>query len=186
MGAIETRLDGGVYELTLNRPQVENAIDGEMLDGIVAMLDEVERRDEIQGVLVRGAGASFCTGLDPREAGTKAFYPSPKERPYISDILVAQWSRYRIWRRLMELPKPLVTAVRGRALGEGALLVMLADLSIAAEGAVFGDPAIRMGMASANPLWMWLVGPRRAREIYFGRYIDAHTAERWGLISRVV
>jgi enoyl-CoA hydratase/carnithine racemase len=63
---------------------------------------------------------------------------------------------------------------------------MLADLCVATEDAVFGDPAIRMGMASANPLWLWHVGPRRAREIYFGRLIDARTALRWGLISRVV
>jgi enoyl-CoA hydratase/carnithine racemase len=186
MSVIETSLNDGMYEVTLNRPEVENAINTEMLDALAAVLDEVEQREDIHGVLLRGAGDSFCVGMDPRDAGTRAFYPSPSDRPYMSDIFINQWSRWRVWRRFSETPKPVVVAIHGRALGEGALMAMAADLSIAAEDAVFGDPAIRMGMASANPLWLWSVGPRRSREILFGRYIDAQTAARWGLITRVV
>jgi enoyl-CoA hydratase/carnithine racemase len=186
MSVIETGLRDGMYEVTLNRPEIENAINAEMLDALTAVMEAVEGQEEIRGVLLRGAGNSFCVGLDPREAGTRAFYPSSKQREYVSKIFTDQWSRWRVWRRFAELPKPVVAAIHGRALGEGALLAMLANLSIAAEHAVFGDPSIRMGMASANPLWLWAVGPRRARDILFGRYIDASTAQRWGLITRVV
>ena len=185
MAVIETSLHDGMYDVLLNRPDVENAVNSEMLDALDAVLDEVEHNDEVHGMLLRGAGASFCAGLDPREAGTRAFYPAPKERAYLSQIFSEQWSRWRVWRRFAELPKPVVAAVQGRALGEGALLAMAADWTVAAEDAVFGDPAIRMGMASANPLWLWTVGPRRAREILFGRFIDARTALRWGMIMRV-
>jgi enoyl-CoA hydratase/carnithine racemase len=186
MSVIVTSLEDGVLDVLLDRPEVENAIDAEMLEGIARLVDEIEGSPAVHGVLLHGAGRSFCTGLDPRAAGGLAFYPSSKERPYVGDILSAQWQRGLVWRRLVQLSKPLVTAVQGRALGEGALLVMVSSLSFAAPDAEFGDPAIRMGMTSANPLWLWHVGPRHAREIYFGRSIDAQTAHRWGLISSVV
>ena len=84
MAVIETNLSSGMYEVVLNRPEFENAVDEEMLDTLAAQVDEIEGRDEIRGVLIRGAGASFCAGLDPREAGSRAFYPVPAEREYLS------------------------------------------------------------------------------------------------------
>ncbi|MGD9712772.1 MAG: enoyl-CoA hydratase/isomerase family protein [Thermomicrobiales bacterium] len=186
MAAIEVNFSSGICDVLLNRPEVENAINEDMLNVLAATVEEIEQRDDIRGVLIRGAGSSFCTGIDPREAGTGAFFPVPMDREYLSRLFADHWSRWRVWRRFAELSKPLVTAVHGRALGEGALFAMVSSWCVASEDAVFGDPSIRMGMASANPLWLWAVGPRRAREILFGRYIDATTAMRWGLVTRVV
>ena len=183
---IQTELHDGTYVITLNRPEVENAMNGEMLEAFDAAIEEARTREEVLVVLVRGAGDSFSTGLDPRERGTLAFNPAPQDRPYMSDIFVDQWRRSEIWSRFSGLPKPKVAAVHGQCLGDAAMLVMLCNTSIASEDAIFGDPAIRMCLASANPLWMWTLGPRRAREVYFGRYLTGTTAQRWGLVTRVV
>jgi enoyl-CoA hydratase/carnithine racemase len=185
MASVEAALLSGVYEITLNRPEVENAISADLFDALAALADEIERRDDVRGALILGAGASFCSGADPREAGTRAFYAPPANREFLSRLFADHWERWRLWRRFAELSKPMITAVRGRALGEGALLAMVSSWCVATPDAVFGDPAIRMGMASANPLWLWAVGPRRAREILFGKYIDGTTALQWGLVSQI-
>jgi len=123
MSAIVTSLEDGVLDVLLNRPEVENAIDAEMLDELTRLVDEIEVSPEVDGVLLHGSGRSFCTGLDPRAAGSRAFYQSSKERPY-----VAISSRPSAARTPVAAAGPalqaMVSAVQGRALGEGAFLVM--------------------------------------------------------------
>lgn len=183
---ILTEVQDGTCTITLNRPEVENAMNTEMLEAFDAAVAEAGEREDVLVLLIRGAGDSFSTGLDPRDRGTLAFNPAPADRPYMSDIFVDNWRRSEIWGRFSDLPKPKIATIQGKCLGDAAMLAMLCSTTIASEDAIFGDPAIRMGLSSANPLWMWTLGPRRARDVYFGRYLRADTAREWGLLTRVV
>lgn len=94
-----------------------------------------------------------------------------------------------MWRlqRLFYYPKNLLAQVHGYCLGLGCDIMMMCHFAIAAEDAVFGDPSVRMGYATANPLWTWRVGPKKARELLLtGRYVDAREALRIGLVTMVV
>ena len=173
-------VDGGIVALvTLNRPEVRNAINLEMIQDLDAMLDVVGDDPHVRAIVLTGAGdKAFAAGADIAEL---------KERG-TEDAL--RKINAALFRRLEEQPIPAIAAVRGYALGGGCELAMACDLRVAAEDAKFGQPEVGLGIiagAGAIQRLPRLVGLGRAKELLFtGRVIDAAEAERIGLVNQVV
>ncbi len=168
---------GTTLVLSLNRPQRRNAIDRAMVDALHAALDDLESA-ETRAIVLTAVGPTFASGADIAEL---------RERTR-KDALAAINSG--LFRRIELVPVPTIAAVRGHALGGGCELAMACDLRVAGEGALFGQPEVKLGIiagAGGGYRLRELVGLGRARELLFtGRLVRASEAERIGLVERVV
>ncbi len=177
-----TALEGGVFTLTLNRPDKRNALDSALIDGLHAALDRAGLDAEVRVVVLRGAGKDFCAGADLEELLDSALRT-------MDDNERAALRLGRLFIRMRELPKPVVAVVQGRALAGGAGLATGCDLVMAAAGAQFGYPEIQRGFVPAMVMTMLrrLVGERQAFDLVAtGRLLTAADALQLGMVSRVV
>lgn len=171
----------GIASLTLNRPRVLNALNLAMRDALWEALDAVVHDPDVGVVILRGAGdRAFSAGADLNDFGTAPSLDSSRRARIERDL----------WSRLYTLEKPTIAVVHGYALGAGCELALLCDLRIAAEDARFGLPEVGLGYvpsAGGSQTLPRLVGPSRAAEmILAGEQIDAHRAQDYGLVERVV
>lgn len=170
--------DGAVGTITINRPEKLNAMTPAMADTLVAAVENFNDDNEIRCVILTGAGErAFCAGSDIRVLDD---YETPwdfRNRPDYCDAIRA-------------LRKPSIAAVNGYAFGGGLETAMACDIRLAAENASFSAPEIKLGWIGGGGMAVNLahaVGPSNAAlMIMTGDPIDASTAERWGLVSRVV
>lgn len=168
----------GIRTLTLNRPDKLNALSSGLVDALSAALAEAAGDDGVRVVIIAGAGRSFCAGYDLEEA-------APED-----DVAVARGLRSSL-DRLLEIydqPQPVIARVQGHCLAGGCDLMMMCDLVVASEDAVFGQPEIRFGSAIVANVMPWLIGARRAKELVLTGFdgLDAATALQYGLVNRVV
>jgi enoyl-CoA hydratase/carnithine racemase len=169
-----------VSTITLNRPRALNAINRSMKTEFLEAFDRAEADPEVSVVVLRGAGRSFCAGVDLKQAATDPW-----------DHSVAGWRWHltgclAMCLRMWTLTKPVIAAVRGHALGSGCDLALSADLTIAASDATFGEPEIRGTSGPPGLMMPWVVGLKRAKELLlFGDSVDAAEAERLGIANRV-
>ncbi|MGM7668058.1 enoyl-CoA hydratase/isomerase family protein [Microbacterium sp. A93] len=182
MSSFETVLlsvDGPTATLTLNRPQAANALSRQLLREAVEAVDEVAANDDVRVLIVTGAGdRTFCGGADLRDMADmtrgKKFHNHGR---IITDVID-------------DLPKPVIAAINGAALGGGCELSIAADFRIMADTAVIGTTEILFGQlpgAGGTVRLPRLIGPARAKEmLYLGRKLDAETALRYGLVNEVV
>jgi enoyl-CoA hydratase len=172
---VERSAETGVATITLNRPDVLNALSFALMGELTATFEELGRDDATGAVVLTGAGRGFCAGLDLTELGT------PGDGPV------------EIKTRLMEaihaFPVPIIAAINGLAVTGGLELALACDILLASSAARFADTHTRVGLI---PRWGMtqhlprLIGYSRARELSFsGAFLDAHTAERWGLVNHV-
>lgn len=169
--------------LTLNRPDKLNALSGEMMEVLTAIIERLAEAKEVRCVVVTGAGRGFCSGGDI--ASMASGEALPNENPAARLRRLEETSRL-----LHEMPKPTIAQVNGPAAGAGLSIALACDMRIAGESARFGTAFVRVGFSGDfGGTWMLqrLVGPAKARELYFtGDLIDAPEAERIGLVNRVV
>ncbi|KUG52616.1 enoyl-CoA hydratase [Kocuria rosea subsp. polaris] len=178
-GTVTAELRGRVAVVTVNRPEVRNALNFGVLDGIEAALDAFERREDVGAVVFTGAGEkSFVAGADISQLVGYT----------LRDGLRARMQR--LYDRVQDLELPTIAAVNGFALGGGNELAMSCDIRIAAGNARFGLPETNLGIlpgAGGTQRLSRLVGLGRAQEmILTGRIIDAEEALRIGLVTSVV
>lgn len=166
----------GCVLLTLNRPERRNALSMELRLELVATLRELARDDDIRALVLTGAGPGFCAGLDLGELSERGLSGSQLDNnPALA---------------LAEFPCPVIGAVNGVAVTGGLELALACDILLASTQARFADTHGRVGVL---PGWGMsqklprLIGMGRAKEMAFsGNFIDAATAERWGLVNRVL
>lgn len=185
--SIRFECDGAVAILTIERPEVHNALDFETSDALVAAWLRFRDDDELRVAILTGAGErSFCAGADLRGVGEFYSKLTSAERLRRSEQLPGLGG---ITRNLA-IDKPTVAAVNGHCLAGGLELALACDLRIASENATFGLPEVTRGIvpgAGGTQRLPRLVGPERALDLILtGRRIDAREAERIGLVSRVV
>jgi enoyl-CoA hydratase/carnithine racemase len=163
--------------LVLNRPAKLNAISAELRDALVDAVAEATADDRVRVIAIAGAGRAFCAGYDLSEA-------APTSAWAWRDVLARDVAgTLAVW----SCPKPVIAQVHGYALAGGLELAMACDLIVAAEDARLGEPEIRFGSAPVTLLMPFLIGQKRTRELLLtGDLIDAATAERIGLVNRVV
>jgi 2-(1,2-epoxy-1,2-dihydrophenyl)acetyl-CoA isomerase len=176
---VETALDGAVMTITLNRPDVLNAFNAAMHEGLAAALKEA-RRPEVRAVVLTGAGRGFCVGQDLNE-----FRESTGD---IADRL--RGSYHPNVRAIRALEKPVIAAINGPAAGAGLSIACVCDLRIAADSATFVPAFIGIGLVpdSGGTLFITrLLGQARAFEwMTSNRKLTAAEAHAWGLVSEVV
>jgi enoyl-CoA hydratase/carnithine racemase len=181
MPAILYEVRDGVARVTLNRPEVLNAINLQMRDDLWSALDAIEADDEAGVVVFRGAGdRAFSAGADISEFGTAPSYTEARRARLERDL----------WGRLAHFDKPLIAAVHGYALGAGCELSLLCDFRIVSEDARFGLPETHLGYvptAGGSQTLPRTIGRGRALDmILSAEPIDAATALAYGLVHRVV
>ncbi len=169
---------GKVGVITLNRPKALNALNAQLIDELNHALDQFEADSAIGCIVLTGSEKAFAAGADIKEM-VDLSYP----QIYLDDL-------FRESDRVAARRKPIVAAVAGFALGGGCELALMCDFILAAENARFGQPEINLGVLPGMGGTQRLtraVGKAKAMEMCLtGRLIDAHEAERAGLVARVV
>lgn len=182
------KIEGAVATITLNRPEKLNAINDAMFRELLAALDEVRQERDSLVVVIKGAGRAFSAGQDLSGVGTdEVMPPNPRSKGYLYNMFATDMQNQRRWQTIFEFPKITVAQVHGYCLGAGLDLAMSCRAIIATEDAVLGDPSVRMGLASPNPLWTYRIGLKKAKELLLtGKYVDGKEAERIGLVMKAV
>jgi methylglutaconyl-CoA hydratase len=174
---IQYAAEGAIARITLNRPEKRNALSTEMLVAVREALQRAADDSTVRLLLIQGAGVDFCAGLDLSEVLNPA-----------EDSLVSARRLGELYIAMRRHPKPIVAAVKGRALGGGAGLATACDLILAAESAQIGYPEVNIGFIPAIVTTMLrrAVGERQAFELAVGgEPIRAQQAQAIGLINRV-
>lgn len=177
---------GPVRRLTLNRPEVLNALSSELVDALTLALRSGAADDKVRVVVIAGAGRAFCAGYDLKEeADHDRARAAPKEVAAWRDELAADVDRML---ELFDLSKPVIAQVHGYCLAGGCDLMMMCDIAVASDDALFGEPEIRFGSGVVTMVMPWLVGARKAKELLLtgADRIEAAEALRIGLVNRVV
>jgi enoyl-CoA hydratase/carnithine racemase len=187
-------LRGHVGWLTMNRPERRNALSWDMMLELRDFFGSLDDNLDVRVVVLRGAGPDFCAGLDLKstpgfEGGMGSDAPVPgRMRPR---GFMIQRKAGDIVIRMRYAPQPIICAVRGYAYGGGCGLAMAGDIRLASETAKFNVGTVRVGFSAGDMGMSYfmprLVGMSRAALYMFtGRFIDAATGERIGLVSQVV
>lgn len=181
-------IKGKIATITLNRPEKLNAINDAMLREFEAALDDVRRDPDSLVLIIKGAGRAFSVGQDLSGVGTdEVMPPDPRRKAYLSDMFVTAMHNNFRWQSIFDFHKHSIAQVHGYCLAAGLDLAMSCRAIIATEDAVFGDPSIRMGISSPNPLWTYRVGLKKTKELLLtGKYIDGKEAEKIGMIMKAV
>src|SRR5438094_4636540 len=179
---VRYEVEDGLAWITIDRSDRLNAFRARTVDELIACFKRAWASADVGVVCLTGAGErAFCTGGDQKQRAETGDYG-----PSASGLFEVE----NLHRAIREIPKPVIAAVNGYAIGGGHVLHVLRDLTIAADNARFGQTGPRVGSFDAGFGTAYLarvVGEKRAREIWFlCRQYDAETAERWGLVNRVV
>jgi len=176
--AVQWQTEGPIGIATLNEPSRMNALSRTIREGLTAVWDEYEQRDDLRVLIITGSGRAFCAGGDLAAMPTNI----PDAKRFLRDVI--NWLA-----RPEQLAKPVISAVNGLALGGGCELAIASDLVIASERAEFGVPEALVGLAPGFAILRLhrIVGPAVAKEMVFtGRRLDAAEAQRLGLVNKVV
>jgi 2-(1,2-epoxy-1,2-dihydrophenyl)acetyl-CoA isomerase len=178
---------GAVARITLNRPEMLNAINHEVGVQLFDAFQRCEDDPQVRVIVLAGAGRAFCSGdelgrpRDPDEA------ESLERRGQIGHYMAGPGRWTNTVRLMRSLPQPIITRIQGYAFGAGLNLALAADFRIAAEDAQLATPYVRRGMPTGTNLLQQFVGLGKAVEMTFlGDPIDATEALRLGLVTRVV
>lgn len=174
---VRVERDGPVAIVTLNRPDALNALSRALRAEIVRVFGELAGDDSVRAAVLTGEGRAFTAGVDLKEAGETGF------------ALGADGGSIDLNEGLAAFPWPIIGAINGFAITGGFELALMCDVLLASENAKFADTHARVGIM---PGWglsqklSRLIGTSRAKELSFtGNFLDAETAERWGLVNRV-
>ena len=173
--------DAAVATITLNRPDKRNAISYELIDELLAALDEIAHSSAL-ALILTGAGKAFCSGMDLDNL--KALVGrSPEQNLKDSETMA------HLFRSLYDFPRPTIAAVNGAAIAGGCGLATLCDFTLAVPEAKFGYTEVRIGFVPAivSTFLLRQVGEKHARDLLLtGRIIAAEEAHRIGLINEIV
>ena len=172
--------DGAVAVLTLNRAKQLNALSVALRTQIVKTVREISAADDVRAIVLTGSGRAFSAGVDLKEAGQKGFSLGVGSQASSDMDLAAAFAA---------CPWPVIGAINGFAITGGFELALMCDVLLASSEAKFADTHSRVGLM---PVWGLsqklprIIGASRAKELSLtGNYLDAETAERWGLVNRV-
>jgi enoyl-CoA hydratase/carnithine racemase len=177
------RVDAHVASITLNRPERRNAFTLPMVDAWADALGDAHRDEQVNAVVVTGAGGSFCSGVDLDElARDSARIPLDDKRMLTEHV-------HRVARTLEEMDKPVVAAVDGVAVGAGMDMALMCDYRIASPQARFSEGYVRLGLVPGDGgCWLLprLVGTSRAlRLLWTGEFVNAQEACTLGIVDEI-
>ncbi len=168
-----------IAKITLNRPEVLNAMNTTLREEFCLALDDIEKDKEIDVFILTGAGRAFCAGMDLKEV----LGPGQSHR-------ATSQARIGIFGKLRNLSMPTICAVNGHAITGGVELAISCDIIVASENATFGDTHTRAGLVAGggvSQILPRLIGANKAKELTFtGNFVSAQEALQFGLVNRVV
>lgn len=179
---ILTTIENGIMIITLNRPEKKNAFNDEMINLWVNALEEAQQNDDVNVIVITGAGDAFCSGGDV--GGMKSGNPTPLE------------NKNKLWKNIQRVPKtlrsmdkPVIVAINGVAVGAGLDMALMADMRTMADTARMSEGYVKVGLVPGNGGAYYLprlVGEAKAYELLWtGRFIDSHEALQLGLVNHV-
>jgi enoyl-CoA hydratase/carnithine racemase len=171
--------EGPVAVITLNRPERRNALSLGLMRELIAAFDRIGRDREVRAIILAAAGKVFCAGHDLSEMTGRDINSYREIFDVCSELML----------KIQAIPQPVIAEVQGVATAAGCQLVAACDLAIAAEGAWFATPGVKIGLFCTTPMVALTraVGRKRAlRMLLTGEQVDARTAAEWGLINDVV
>ena len=176
---VRLEVAGGVGTIRLDRPPV-NAMNALMQDQLHAVAIDAAARDDVRAVVIYGGPRSFAAGADVKEMAAMTH----------ADMVARALPLQAAFTAVAQIPKPVVAAITGYALGGGCELALTADVRFCADAAKLGQPEILLGVvpgAGGTQRLARLVGPARAKDLVFtGRMVDAGEAYRIGLVDKVL
>lgn len=181
METLVVEQNNGVLEVTLNRPQVRNAMNDQMWDELLELFRRAAIDNSVRTLVISGAGGAFCSGADLSGGGGGALNSQPLvHMRHIGDVVLA----------LHRLPMPTIAKVGGVAAGAGCNLALGCDLIVASEDARFSEIFARRGLSlDFGGSWLLprLIGLHKAKELaFFAEVISAQEAKDLGIVNRVV
>ena len=171
----------GIATITLNRPEIHNAFNDELIIGLTKCFTEMENEDEVKIVILTGNGKSFCAGADLNWMKKMVDY---SEEENIEDSM----NLANLFHEINTFPKPVIGKVNGAALGGGSGLVAVCDHVIAHEDSLFGFTETRLGLVPAviSPFVLRKIGESHGRTLFLsGKRFDAKKALEIGLVHQV-
>lgn len=176
----------GYATITINRPEVLNAVNRAVTIALLEAFDQAEADDEVRAVILTGAGRAFSAGGDITESSARILADAATEqRP--SDAAGDDLGPGSVHMKIWGLSKPVIAAVRGYAIGQACELAGVCDLTVAADDARFGEIQIRHGYGPPFLITPFITSLKRAKEILLlGEMMDAQEAKAIGLVNRVV
>lgn len=188
MPELELSQQGHILLVTLNRPDIHNAISHtEMVQELVDVCERVNQDDDIRVMVITGAGRSFCAGGNIKDMHTKKDMFSGTEAEL---ALAYQNGIQRIPIALWQVGVPVIAAVNGPAIGAGCDLAMMCDIRLASDNARFAESFVKLGIIPGDGgAWFLprVIGSARAAHMTLtGDSVDAQTAKDWGMVSEVV
>jgi enoyl-CoA hydratase/carnithine racemase len=178
-GCLSMAEEGAITTVTLNRPEKRNALSLELMQELSAALSEIGARAEVRAVVLAAAGKVFSAGHDLGEMTGRSLGEYRRTFDVCTELMT----------KIQSIPQPVIARVQGIATAAGCQLVAACDLAVASEEAKFATPGVKIGLFCTTPMVALTraVGRKRAMEMLLtGRFVDARTAENWGLVNRVV
>lgn len=176
---VTLEVDGGIGTIRLNRPPM-NALNEQVQEELRAAAQQATERRDVRAVVVYGGPKVFAAGADVKEMSAMSYIDMVERSAGLQSAFTA----------VAAIPKPVVAAVTGYALGGGCELALCADLRICGDNAKWGQPEVLLGIipgAGGTQRLPRLIGPSRAKDLIFsGRFVDAAQAHSIGLVDRVV
>lgn len=173
-------IEEGIATLTLNRPEVLNALNDQVFNELAEAASQLAVDPEVRVVIITGGEKVFAAGADITQMASATAV----------DVTTGDKPSHRAFNLIENIPKPVIAAIAGYALGGGCELTLVADIRIAADNAQFGLPEIKLGIlpgAGGTQRLPRLIGAGRAKELIFsGDFIKADEALRLGLVNKVV
>ena len=178
--------EGHIATITMNRPETMNALNIQMLQEMVAAIDEIARNDDVRVVVLTGAGRVFCSGADISEGGkASGLSGTPVEMHHN-----VRNSYQKVALGLQRLDKPTIAMVNGAAVGAGCDFAFACDMRVGSEKARFRNGFVRVGLIpGGGGTWLYtrLMGLGRGREFLFtGEFLEAEEAEHIGVLNKIV
>ena len=175
---------GRSFTVTLNRPDQLNAFSDEMHQAMENIWEDIATDPDVRAIVLTGAGRSFSSGGDIRMMKERAgLLPRSTHAGGLAP------GGRRLVRNMLEVHQPIVAAINGDAVGLGATLALMCDITVMAENARIGDPHARVGLVAGDGgavIWPLLVGVNHAKEMLMtGRLLRAPEAQQMGLVNRV-
>ncbi len=179
---LDIQQDGTIVRLTLNRPEVRNAFNDELIEAITTAAREIGAARTARVVVLQGAGTVFCAGADLNWMSRMVTYSREENALDASRLSL-------MYQVLDTLPVPVIARVQGAALGGGAGLAAVADIVLAADDAMFGFTEVKLGILPAviSPYVLRKIGVSAARELFLtGARFSAERAREIGLVHQIV
>jgi methylglutaconyl-CoA hydratase len=182
MEKIKLSVDPPAATITLNRPEVRNALSPDLVESFSSALEEVRRRHDVAAVIVTGQGKAFCAGADLDVLREMTNQSAEEARQDSLGLM-------NLYRGIYEFPKPVIAAVNGPAIAGGCGLASVCDLVLSVEDAIFGYSEAKIGFIPAlvSVFLVRICGEKKARELLLtGRTFSAAEAKEIGLVNHIV